>query len=291
MTRPRWRCETECATAAGTAIALPCESDIREPPVEVPAVLDAAEVVARPVRAGHELSLPKRLVDDDLAGKADGPERAGLGAERRDDLVDLCGSDTSPPSTEASFAFVQPVVAADEREHDLAVRDDRHRLRRCRQVDAEEVGEGLARLDTGRLDLGRRVQPLGERRRARHPVRDLEVGGVVAALARDERVFARAGRREVVERLAAAHHPGLRLDADDVESAALEDPLIGPGVRTERNIEPFLVPVERVGVLHHELAHPQEPAARPGLVPPFRLEVVEDSSAGRGTSAARARGT
>ena len=107
-------------------------------------------------------------------------------------------------------------------------------------------------------------------------MRDLEVGGVVAALARDERVFARARRREVVERLAAAHHPGLRLDADDVEPAALEDPLIGPRVRTERNIEPFLVPVERVGVLHHELAHPQEAAARPGLVPPFRLEVVED---------------
>ena len=128
--------------------------------LEVPAALDAPEVVARPVRSGHELSLPKRLVDDDLAGKADGPERAGLGAERRDDLVDLCGSDVATQHR-GELRLVQPVVAADEREHDLAVRDDRHRLRRCRQVDAEEVGEGLACLDTGRLDLGRRSSRSG----------------------------------------------------------------------------------------------------------------------------------
>ena len=54
---------------------------------------------------------------------------------------------------------------------------------------------------------------LGELRRPRDAARDLEVGRVVAVLAGDERVLARAGRREVVERLAAAHHPALRLDA------------------------------------------------------------------------------
>ena len=54
----------------------------------------------------------------------------------------------------------------------------------------------------GRLDLLRRVERRRGTRRARHAARDLEVGGVVAALARDERVLARARRREVVDRLA-----------------------------------------------------------------------------------------
>ena len=44
----------------------------------------------------------------------------------------------------------------------------------------------------------------------------------------------------------------------------------------ERDVEPLLVPVERVRVLHHELAHAQEAAAGTRLVPVFRLEVVED---------------
>ena len=44
----------------------------------------------------------------------------------------------------------------------------------------------------------------------------------------------------------------------------------------ERGVEPFLVAIERVRVLHDELAHPDQPAARPRLVALLRLEVVED---------------
>jgi hypothetical protein len=52
--------------------------------------------------------------------------------------------------------------------------------------------------------------------------------------------------------------------------------VVGLLVQPEAALEPFLVSVERVRVLHDELAHPQEPAPRPGLVAHLRLEVVED---------------
>ena len=67
----------------------------------------------------------------------------------------------------------------------------RHRLRGRGRVDAEEPGELLDRGDPGRRDLERLVERLRELRRPRHASRDLEIGGVVAVLAGDERVLTR----------------------------------------------------------------------------------------------------
>ena len=66
----------------------------------------------------------------------------------------------------------------------------------------------------------------GNSARARNRPRDLEVGRVVAVLARDERVLARPGRSEEVEAELPAHDPALRLDVVRLEAAALEDPLV-----------------------------------------------------------------
>ena len=107
------------------------------------------------------------------------------------------------------------------------------------------------------------------------PARDLEVGRVVAALAAHERVLARARRRQEVLRFAASHHPGLGLHLVDLEPAALEDAVVGTTLELEAAVEPLIVDVERVGVLHHELADAEEAAARARLVPLLRLEVVE----------------
>jgi hypothetical protein len=85
-------------------------------------------------------------------------------------------------------------------------------------------------------------------------VRNLEVRRVIAVLAGDEHVLARPGWRQVVERLAAAHHPRLGLDAGDLDPAAVEDPLVGAAVPLEALVKPGLVTVERVRVLHDELA-------------------------------------
>ena len=141
---------------------------------------------------------------------------------------------------------------------------------------AEELGERLARRHAGRLDLLRRVERRRELRRARDAARDLGVGRVVAVLAADEGVLARAGRREEVERELAAHDPALGLHVVRLDAAALEDAVVGGAVALERRERALLVAVERVGVLHDELADAQEAAARPRLVAVLGLEVVPE---------------
>ena len=235
---------------------------------------DAAQVPAGAVGAGDELALAERLVGDHRPREADRAERAALGAEAGDDL--LVGRGTEVRAERAlQLRLLEPVVAAQEREHERAVvPHHRHRLRGRGQVDREQLGQRLAGARVRRLDLGGRVERVGELRRPRDAACDLEVGRVVAVLAGDEGVLAGAGRRQVVERLAAAHHPALRLDAGCLDAAALPDPLVGAPVRLEADVEAGLVAVERVRVLHDELADAQEAAAGPRLVSVLRLEVV-----------------
>ncbi len=83
------------------------------------------------------------------------------------------------------------------------------------------------------------------------------------------------GRQEV-EGLLSAHHPGLRLDGRVLETCPLEHPVVGPFVLAVRDVEPRLVAVERVRVLHDELAQPQKASARPRLVTLLDREVVEE---------------
>ena len=250
--------------------------DVRETRREVAAVLDATQMPARPVRPGDELAFTQGLVGHDLACEPDRAERPGIGAEGGSDLL-LGGRPRGAAERRGQLRLLEAVVTADQREDDRAVvLRHGHRLRRRRRVDAEEPGQFVDRRDSRSRDLGRLVEPLRECRRARHAACDLEIGCIVAVRARDEGVLARAGRSEVVDRLAPAHHPGLGLHRDGLQPAALEDPLVCAGVLLEAHVEPGLVAVERVGVLHHELAHAQEAAARTRLVTALGLEVVED---------------
>ena len=61
----------------------------------------------------------------------------------------------------------------------------------------------------------------------------------------------------------------MRLDA-----AALEDPVVRALVEPEARLEPGRVAIERVRVLHDELAHAKQTPARPRLVSLLGLEVV-----------------
>ena len=110
----------------------------------------------------------------------------------------------------------------------------------------------------------------------RHAARDLGVGCVVAALAANEHVLAGARRSQVVDRQLAAHDPALRLHRDRLHPAAVEDPVVRLAVLLEAGFRALLVAVERVGVLHDELADPQEAAPGPRLVAVLDLEVVPE---------------
>ena len=61
-----------------------------------------------------------------------------------------------------------------------------------------------------------------------------------------------------------------------MDPATLEDPLVCAPVRLERDVEAFLVTIERVRVLHDELADAEQSPARARLVALLHREVVED---------------
>ena len=60
-----------------------------------------------------------------------------------------------------------------------------------------------------------------------------------------------------------------------LEPEPLEDPDVGALLGLVAHVEAGLVEVAAVGVLHDELADADQAAARPWLVAPLRLEVVE----------------
>jgi hypothetical protein len=142
-------------------------------------------------------------------------------------------------------------------------------------MEREKLRESLDRRHARRLHLLRGVTAVGQRGRPRDAARDLEISRVVAVLAGDERVLTRSGGREEVHRLLAAHDPRLRGDGGVLEAAALERTVVRLLLPPKARVQPRLVAVERVRVLHDELAHAEEPAARPGLVAILDREVVE----------------
>ena len=122
----------------------------------------------------------------------------------------------------------------------------------------------LARL----VELRRHLDGLGLG--ARH----LDVRGVPGR--QRDLVLARGTWRHVLVSARAAHHPDVRFHLVEVESAALHDPRVGASVPLVLLVEPRLVAVERVRVLHHELARAEHSGARARLVALLHLELVQE---------------
>ncbi len=94
-----------------------------------------------------------------------------------------------------------------------------------------------------------------------HRLRDVAVRGVVAIFTTHQYVLARARRREEVDAELPAHDPALGLNVVRLELAAGEDLLVRLAVRLEAPLDALVVAVERVGVLHDELADAEEASA------------------------------
>src|SRR5262249_30817793 len=141
---------------------------------------------------------------------------------------------------------------------------------------AREGGQVLDRaLARRRKGLGRREpRPVRDRRELR--ARLLDVRRVAAGLAGGDPVLARVARDHELDRLAPAHRARRGLDRERVEAAAREDAAIRLEMALEGRVEAGGVEVERVRVLHHELAHAQETRLRARLVAELRLELVPD---------------
>src|SRR5262249_55210086 len=120
------------------AVAFARLAQVCEARLVIAARLDPAQVPSVAVCPGDELSFAQRLVGDHLAGEADRPQRPAPCAERIVDLLVRGGAGRAGQRV-VELRLAEPIVAADEGEHERAVRpDDRHRLRGRRRVDPEE---------------------------------------------------------------------------------------------------------------------------------------------------------
>ena len=139
----------------------------------------------------------------------------------------------------------------------------------------EVVDQGVDRGGVRRL-LGVRGGRVVEGQRCGWPhLHRLDVGGVVAGRAADVGVLADVGAGEELLGLRAAHRPGGRLHDDVVEAEPVEDPDVGVTVAPVGRLEPRIVDVEGVGVLHHELPAAQQAGPRTRLVAVLRLDLVD----------------
>ena len=147
-------------------------------------------------------------------------------------------------------------------------------LRGLRLENIEERGELLDRRGSGRRDLleGERVRRLGGRA---HEGGLLRVGGVAAVGAERDGVLAGLAEEDELLRALAADRARVRLDGDGRHAAAREDAPVGLEHRLVGGAEAVLVGIEGVGVLHRELAHAHQAAARPSLVAELGLDLVE----------------
>ena len=103
----------------------------------------------------------------------------------------------------------------------------------------------------------------------------LGVGEVVAVLAADEEIFADVRQRHELVVDAAADRAGIRLDDHVVQAEAVEHALVRLVHHAVGLAHPLLVTVERVRVLHQELASAQQSVPRPELVAVLPLHLVD----------------
>ena len=76
-------------------------------------------------------------------------------------------------------------------------------------------------------------------------------------------------------RLCATHHPYIARDGNRLQAESREDACVRVVVKRVRVIEPCLITIRGIGVLHRELAHANQATARTGFIAPFCLEVID----------------
>ena len=153
--------------------------------------------------------------------------------------------------------------------------DEEGGLGGLRLRDAEEGRQRVDRRGVGRLDILHRQECLG-RGIGFADDRDLLVVGEVARVADDEGVLTEVVDDHELMGPGAAHDPDVGADHDRIETEPLEDPLVGDAVLVVAHVEPGVVEIAGIGVLHDEFANPDEAATGARLVSELRLEVVDD---------------
>jgi hypothetical protein len=163
------------------------------------------------------------------------------------------------------------MVAAHE-DHDQPARLGHHGigLEHVARLDAQGVDHRLDRGRPGRVQVAVEVH---RRHRLGIGAGDLGVRGIAGS--QGDVVLARRARRHVLVRARPAHHPDVGLHPIPLEAHAVADRVVGLDELVVGGLEPLVIAIEGVGVLHDELARAQHAGARARLVAALGLEVVE----------------
>ena len=163
-------------------------------------------------------------------------------------------------------------VARDQDGDGSALDVEQDALQRGLGGHAHLLDHQLDRHRTGRLDLREGLELAGSRRLGCARRRGLGIREVVAVLAPDEQVLTDVGEGHELVVHPTADRPGIGLDDHGVQAQAVEHPLVGLVHHAVGLAHPVLVPIERVRVLHQELARRAgartEDGARPGTSTP-----------------------
>ena len=206
-----------------------------------------------------------RRVEPHRRGVARDP--AGLGHLLRGQRPRLVGAQRVD-----QLQLVDLEVAPNHGEGRLAVDQEEGGLGGALGRHAEKFGQRLDRRRARRRHFFHR-QGVLVGRRAAGEFGPLLIGRVAAGIAERDVVFADLREKDELLGLLSADRSGIRLHRDDGHAAAPIYVVIGLGHRGVGLLKRLLVDIERVGVLHDELAHADQPAAGARLVAELGLHL------------------
>ena len=164
--------------------------------------------------------------------------------------------------------------------HDLFAVDflldrQRQRLDRLRQGNCQQFGDLLALDGAGRRRFGQRLACGRAGGGQRHRFGRFHVGGEVGRRAIHQRVFAGTGDDVEFMRGGAADGAVVGRHRAELQAEAGEDGAVGVEHDLVRGLHAGQVAVERVGILHGELASAHQAEAGTALVAELGLDMVE----------------
>ena len=279
----------EGAAAGRTGASAAGRGDVRDQVgLVVPAVIHIGHVIVDPVGARDQVEAGRDQVVDDQerSGPVDAEGRTETGfGPRGADLLGRGRPELERADGVGQLGIAELHVAPEHGEYEpvhrraLIVRERRDQeqcLGGLRPRDIQETGEIVDRGRALRVDLLER-QPLFPGRFVFPELGHLPVGPVTAGFAGQDRVFARRRRFDKLVGVRPAHHPGVAAHGHRVEAATAEYVDVGFVNLVVPPVQVFAIHVERVPVLHRELAHADQPAPRARFVPELRLNLVQQA--------------
>ena len=122
--------------------------------------------------------------------------------------------------------------------------------------------------------------PILESRKIRHLVQFrcslLQVSRVIASIAAHNPVFPGRCAHHEFMRLLPSHRPRVRLHHHVLQPAAVENPAVRVVVLLIARVQAGFVQVKRVGILHHELSHAQQPGFWARFIAKLGLNLIPD---------------